>query len=65
MQDAEDVSAVYERLRGVQQDGAGLVDALASFLKERSALEEQYSKSLSRLAKNYLVVNGACPASLV
>ena len=57
--DVDEVTTVYDRLRAVQQDGASLVDALASFLRERAALEEQYGRSLARLAKNSLVVNGA------
>jgi hypothetical protein len=55
----DEITLCYDRLRAVQSDGDGLVDALANFLKERASLEESYSRSLARLAKNSLVVNGA------
>ena len=59
-QETMEVTTVYDRLRAVQADGSSLVEALAGFMRERAHLEEQYSRSLGRLSKQSLALNGAC-----
>lgn len=52
-------AAVHDRLRQVQADGTAVVDALLAFMKERAALEEAYSRQLSKLSRHALALNGA------
>ena len=40
--------------------GQSHVEALISFVKERTALEESYAKSLQKLSKASLLLDGAC-----
>ena len=64
-QDVDECTTVYDRLRAVQVDGSSLVESLASFMRERAHLEEQYSQSFGRLSKQNLVFNGANRRPLV
>jgi hypothetical protein len=56
--EADPATAVFDRLRGVQVDGAGVVEALLAFMRERAALEEGYAKSLSKLSRHGLGLKG-------
>lgn len=52
---------LYARARQVMSESQTAIDALSQFMSQRAALEDNYSKSLAKLSKSYLAVNGTCP----
>lgn len=49
----------YVRQRSAFQDGQAQVEGLVNFIKERVAMEENYAKSLTKLSKHSLSIDGA------
>lgn len=52
------VSDLYARARGVMSASQSSIDALATFMNNRASLEESYAKSLSKLSKTGLLIDG-------
>jgi hypothetical protein len=49
---------LFQRHRAAFLDGQAQVEGLLNFIKERVALEESYSKSLLKLSKHTLSIDG-------
>jgi hypothetical protein len=53
-----EVAAAFKRVSTSLADGQSHIDALVVFLRERAALEDNYSKALSKLSKAPLALDG-------
>ncbi len=53
-----DVLEEFARHRSAFLDGQAQVEGLVTFVKERVAMEESYAKSLSKLSKHSLSIDG-------
>jgi hypothetical protein len=49
---------LFQRHRAAFLDGQAQVEGILNFIKERVALEETYSKSLLKLSKHTLSIDG-------
>jgi len=52
------VSDLYTRARLVSNASQASIDSLMSFMSARAALEDSYAKSLAKLSRSALVVDG-------
>lgn len=55
-----DILQHFERCRAALEAGQAQVEALLQSIRERVAVEEAYNKSLTRLTRSTMGVDGAC-----
>jgi len=58
-----DILQHFERCRAALEAGQAQVEALLASIRERVAVEEAYNKSLTRLTRSTMGVDGACRAA--
>ncbi len=56
---------IYTRARQMMGESQAAIDALSAFMSQRAALEDSYSKSLAKLSKSCLAINGARDAGML
>lgn len=55
-----DVLSHFARVKDALQAGQAQVEGLIAFLRDRVAIEDQYSKQLLRFTKMGMAIDGAC-----
>jgi hypothetical protein len=58
-----DVLSHFSRVKDALQVGQAQVEGLIAFLRDRVAIEDQYSKQLLRFTKMGMSIDGACVAT--